>query len=175
MKLRTEWLALLVLPAVVPAGCGYRVGGQADMMPAALKSIYIPAFGNNTTRYKLTERLPSAVTREFIERTRYRVVADPREADARLEGTVLNVLTAPTIFDSATGRAAGVQVTVYVQVRLTESATGKVLFERASLETRSRYEVSTDERQYFDESEAALSRVCKEVARNLVSSVLEAF
>ena len=156
-------------------GCGYHVGGQADLLPKTIKTIYIPAFGNNTTRYKLTERVPSAITREFIERTRYRVVPNPNDADARLEGTVLNVLSAPTIFDSATGRAAGVQVNVYLQLKLTEKATGKVLFERPMLETRSRYEVSTDERQYFDESEAALERVCKEVARNVVSAILEAF
>ncbi len=170
------WMAgFIVTAGVLLPGCGYHVGGHTDLMPASIKSIYVPAFGNNTTRYKLTERMPSAITREFIGRTRYRVVADPREADAKLEGTVLNVLSAPTIFDSATGRAAGVQVMVFVRVRLTENATGKVLFERGALETRSRYEVSTDERQYFDESEAALSRVCKEVARNIVSSILEAF
>ena len=170
----TSFSALLPAAALLSA-CGYHVGGHSDLMPATIKTIYIPAFGNNTTRYKLTERMPSAITREFVERTRYRVVPDPNEADARLEGTIVNVLSAPTIFDSATGRAAGVQVNVYVQLKLIEKATGKVLYERGLLETRSRYEVSTDERQYFDESEAALERVCKEVARNVVSSILEAF
>ena len=40
----------------------------------------IPAFGNKTTRYRLTERLPAAIANEFISRTRYRVVSDPAQA-----------------------------------------------------------------------------------------------
>ena len=39
--------------------------------------------------------LPSAIGREFIARTRYRVVANPNEADAILTGAVTNVMSAP--------------------------------------------------------------------------------
>jgi hypothetical protein len=155
--------------------CGYRVGGKADLLPATVQTIYIGAFGNNTTRYRLTGRLPGAIASEFIARTRYRVVTDAGQADAVFEGTVLNVLASPTIFDTATGRAAGIQVSVFLDLKLTERATGRLLYNRAGYEARSRYEVSTDERQYFDESDAALERVCGEVARTVVSSILEAF
>jgi hypothetical protein len=43
------------------------------------------------------------------------------------------------------------------------------------MEFRERYEVSIEERAYFDESDAALDRLCREVARQLVSNVLSAF
>jgi outer membrane lipopolysaccharide assembly protein LptE/RlpB len=163
------------LAAISLAGCGYHVGGRADLLPSTLHTIAIPAFANASPRYRLTGQLPAAITREFLTRTRYRVVADPNEADAVLYGTVRNYFSFPTIFDQRTGRAAGVQVHVFLDVKLVERATGKVLFERQNYEFRGRYEIATDQAQYFDESSTALERLSREVARQLVSSILEAF
>jgi hypothetical protein len=151
------------------------VAGKADLLPATIRTIAIPAFGNNTTRYKLTERLPSAITREFLTRTRYRVITDVNQADAILTGTVLNVVNSPTIFDTTSGRAAGLMIAVYLNVRLVERATGNVLFTRPMMEIRERYEVSIEQTAYFDESEAALDRLSHQVARSIVAQVLEAF
>ena len=167
--------AILALAAPLAAACGYRVGGKADLLPDTIHTIAIPAFGNITTRYKLTERLPAAIGREFLSRTRYRVVYDPNEADAILTGSVANYLSATTILDQASGRAAGVQITVYLNVALTNKHTGEVIYQRNNLEVRQRYEVSIEQQAYFDESEVALDRLSREVARQLVSTVLEAF
>jgi outer membrane lipopolysaccharide assembly protein LptE/RlpB len=166
--------AILVMAAML-SGCGYKVGGKADLLPVSIRTIAIPTFSNATTRYKLTEQLPSAITREFLSRSRYRVVADPREADAVLEGAVTNVMSAPTIFDQATGRAAGIQISVFINVRLIERATGNVLYTRQGLEVRQRYEVSIEALEFFDESSTALQRLSQEVARQVVSTVLSAF
>lgn len=157
------------------AGCGYRVGAKAELMPRSVRSIAIPAFANVTPRYRLTQMLPGAIGREFITRTRYRVVADPNEADAILEGAVTNYMSAPTIFDQATGRAAGLQIIVFLNIKLVEKSSGKVLYAREGLEVRERYEVSIDQRAYFDESDAALERLSRDVARQVVSTILEAF
>ena len=172
---RRSLLVGWLLGAVVLSGCGYRVGGQADLLPEHVRTIAIPAFGNVTTRYKLTERLPGALTREFITRTRYRIVADPADADAVLSGSVVNYMSAPTIFDQATGRAAGIQVSVFLNLTLTDRKTGNVLYQRNNFEARQRYEVSIEQREYFDESDVALDRLSREVARLVVSTVLEAF
>ncbi len=168
-------LALAGVLALSLTGCGYHVGGHGDMLPKTLRSIAIPAFGNNTTRYKLTESLPGAIGREFLARTRYRIEADPREADAVLYGVVKNIYSAPTIFDQKTGRASGIEVTVSMEIKLVQRESGKVLYERTNLEHRGRYEVATDQTQYFDESPGALNRISQEVARQVVSSVLEVF
>ncbi len=160
---------------LLSGGCGYKVGGKADLLPATVRTIAIPAFGNATTRYKLTEQIPAALAREFLSRTRYRIVADPGQADAVLEGGVANIMSAPTIFDQATGRAAGIQVSVFLNVRLVDRPTGKVLYQRQGMEVRQRYEVSIEEREFFDESGMAMQRLSQEVARQVVSSVLSAF
>jgi len=167
--------ALLIAGVLMLGGCGYHRGGTADLLPKKIKTIAIPAFGNVTVRYNLAERLPADITREFISRTRYRVVADPREADAVLTGAIVNFASYPTIFDPVSGRATGVQAVVTVQLTLTERATGAVLFSRPGQEFRERYEISVDPRAYFDESTAALERLSRDVARSVVSAVLENF
>lgn len=157
------------------AGCGYHVSGHADLLPKSVKTIAVPAFANNTTRFRLSDRLAQSVTREFISRTRYSVVHDMNAADAILRGSVLNLLAFPATFDTATGRAAGVQISVYVQIQLQERSTGKMLYTNPSMEVRERYEISIDPLAYFEESEVALDRLSKQVAGSIVSAILEAF
>ena len=160
---------------ILACSCGYHVGGRADLLPKTVHTIAIPAFTNITTRYKLTDRLPEAISREFIGRTRYRVVSDPDSADAILRGSVVSYASYPTIFDPITGRAAGVELHVTLQVSLIERATGKVLFTRPGFEVRERYEISVDASQYFEESDTALNRVSRQVARQVVTAILENF
>jgi outer membrane lipopolysaccharide assembly protein LptE/RlpB len=157
------------------SGCGYHVGGKSDLLPKSIQTIAIPAFKNLTVRHKLADRLAGAVTREFIARTRYQIITDSDQADAVLSCTVLAFTAYPTIFDPATGRAAGVQIQVNLQLILAERATGKVLFTRPNYDFRERYEVSVDQTQYFEESDQALERLSRDVARTLLSSILGAF
>jgi hypothetical protein len=167
--------ALLALPLFLFGGCGYHVAGRADLLPKEIKVIAIPAFENVTTRHKLTDRLPAAITREFLTRTRYQVVANPEEADAILYGAIVNYFSSSTVFDPQTGRASGVQMSVFLQVRLQDRKTGAILFQRPNMEFRQRYEISVDQLAYFEESDVALARLSQDVARTLVSSILENF
>src|SRR5690349_9653406 len=96
----------MVLGSLVLASCGYRFGATDTVLPKTVHTVAIPAFNNLTTRYKLTDQLPEAISREFLTRTRYKIVSDANAADALLHGSVLNYSFNPTIFDPATGRAA---------------------------------------------------------------------
>ena len=164
----------LALFALCLTSCGYHVSGHADMMPKSIHTIAVTSFGNVTIRYKLADRLAADITREFLERTRYRVVADPKDADATLSGSVVNFSSYPTTYDPVTGRASGVQAILNVQLLLMDR-TGKVLFNRPGMEIRERYEISVDAATYFDESGPAMDRLARDVARSVVSAVLENF
>lgn len=167
---------LPLLPALLlfPMSCGYRVSGHADLLPKTIKTIAIPAFTNNTTRYKLTDRMAIALQREFLARTRYRVVNDPAEADAVLRGSVVNYFAFPTIVDPSSGRSTGVQIHVILSMTLADRA-GTVLFNRPNFEIRERYEISVQGESYFEESDVALDRISRQVARSVVSAILENF
>jgi outer membrane lipopolysaccharide assembly protein LptE/RlpB len=166
---------LILLCSLVLSSCGYHVAGKGDLVPKSVHTIAIPAFSNITTRYKLTDHLPEAITRELISRTHYQIVNDPNQADAVLRGAVVNYVAYPTIFDQKTGRASGLQVNVTLQITLTERATNKVIFSRPNFEVHQRYEISSPANTYFDESDAALDRLSRDVARDVVSAILENF
>ena len=157
------------------SSCGYHVGGKADLIPKNIQTVAIPPFQNLTTRYTLTDRMPQAIAREFISRTRFQVVNDPNDADAILSGAVTNVVTSPSVFDPVTGKATSVQVNVFLQIFLKERASGKILSSRQHFEARSSYEISVDPTKYLDESDASLDRLSRDVARTVVSGVMENF
>jgi hypothetical protein len=50
-----------------------------------------------------------------------------------------------------------------------------VLFDRPGMEVRERYEISTDPLTYFDENEFAMRRLSQDVAKTIVSAILENF
>ena len=168
-------LAAALIGAMWGSACGYHVSGRADLLPKNIKTIAVPAFGNVTTRYQLARLLPEDITREFISRTRYRVVADPAQADAVLTGSVINFVALPTTFDPSSGRGTGVQAMVTLQLTLTDRMTGKVLWSQPGTVYRERYEISIDPQKYFDESGTAMIRLSRDVARSAVSAVLEQF
>jgi hypothetical protein len=175
MNGRSRVLPILCILVFILSSCGYRVVGKTDVLPKNVKTIAVSAFGNATTRYKISDLLAAAITREFISRTRYHIVADPSQADAVLSGSVVNFFAYPTTFDSQTGRAAGVQVILMMQLSLRDHSTNAVLFDRPHLEFRQVYELSVDPKAYFDESDVALDRLSRDAARSVVSAVLENF
>lgn len=170
---RTWLIPVLLLPS-----CGYHVAGHADALPKNVRTIAIPAFRNTTTRYKLPDLLAAAITHEFIARTRYRVVADPQGADAVLSGAVVNFYSYPTltVSDPKTGtvRAAAAEAIVILQISLRDRG-GTLLYNQPGMQFRQRYEVSVDPKSYFDESDVAMQRLSRDVARYVVSAILEKF
>jgi len=171
-----------IAAAILTAGigllgsCGYSTGGRGELLPATIHTICVPALANpTTTRYKITDVLAEAITREFITRTRYRIVSNPDMADAVLHGTVLNYTSATTVLDPSTNRASAVDIHVYLRLELDERATGKVLFSRPFMDVRERYQISVDPGAFFEESDEAIKRASEQTARQVVSAILENF
>lgn len=172
---RGRW-ALVALLAVAPlAGCGYRVAGRANTLPATVTTIAVPAFENRTSTYRIEQRLTSAVVHELLVNTRYRVVSNPADGDAVLRGVVISVGGGAVVFDQTTGRATTILVGVTMQARLEDRVTGKVLYRNDSFVFREPYEVSTDVASFFEESGPAMDRVSRDFARRLVAEMRENF
>jgi len=166
---------LCILTAVLTAGgCGYRVVGRANTLPAGAHTIAIPAFTNRTTAYRIEQTLTEAVVREFIARTNYRVVPEAAGADLSLQGEVTALNSGAVLFDSTTGRATTVLVTVSLKVALQNDA-GKILYQNNNFVFRQPYEISEDIPSFFQEEGPALDRMSRDFAARLVSDVLENF
>jgi outer membrane lipopolysaccharide assembly protein LptE/RlpB len=168
-----KFILIALLAAL--SSCGYHAAGKADLLPANLKSVSIPAFANSTIRYKLTDVMPQAFAREFISHTRYRVVSDPAKADMLLQGTILSYTNNPTIFDQKLQRANVADLHVTMDVKLVERATGRILFQRSAFEVKESYQISPDANEYFEESDLGIRRASERVAQTVVTSILENF
>ncbi len=171
--MRSRSSAAVLLAAL--AGCGYHVAGKGETIPKSVQTIAVPAFKNLTVRYKLTDYLPQAIGRELIARTHYAIVPDPDTADAVLKGAVVNYVSFPVISDQVTGRATIIQMNVTLQMSLINRRTNAIIWSQPSFEYRQRYEISVDQTAYFEESNDGLRRLSNDVARNVVSSILENF
>jgi hypothetical protein len=166
--------SLCVFSSLFLAGCGYHVAGTTNLLPVEIHTIAVVPFKNVSIQKKLTDYLNQSLSREMIARTHYKIVADPAQADAVLSGAVANFFSNAVVTDPVTGRSNGAQVVAIIQVKLTDKS-GKVIFERPNVEFRERYEISVNPQQYFDESQAAMQRLSRDVARTIVSAILENF
>jgi outer membrane lipopolysaccharide assembly protein LptE/RlpB len=167
--------AFAILAACVVAGCGYHVAGHAAQLPSEWKTVAVPAFTNDTTRYRVEQRFTQAVIREFITRTKYHVVQDTESADAVLHGEVLSIETDPVLFQATTGEVTMMLVTVHTKVSLVDNKTEKPVYTNNDMVFRDEYQISSDVKSFFEEQDPALERMSRDLASHLVSDVLENF
>ncbi len=118
---------LLLFPA-----CGYHVAGQATRITPDVKTIAVPPFKNLSSTFHIEQQLTAAVTREFLERTHYRILSNPTDADAVLRGTVKEVRARAITFDVNTGLATSLQVQVTADVKLEDIHSHKLLFSNSN-------------------------------------------
>jgi outer membrane lipopolysaccharide assembly protein LptE/RlpB len=166
-------LPLALSVAALLSGCGYRVAGHSSSLPKSIHTIAVPALENKTTSYRLEQKLTAATVHEFLAKTSYRVVSNPEEGDAVLRGKVVSLEAVPLLFDTATGRATTMLVTVKCEVTFTDSTTQKVLYHTDNFIFRNQYEISTDLKSFFEEQDPALDRLAQDFAAHLVAAVIE--
>jgi hypothetical protein len=188
-NLRFSPLCLCVFVAIVLSSCGYHVGGTGTRLPPGLKVIAVPAFVNQTNKYRIEQRMTEAVVHEFLARTRYRIVSTEGSADAVLHGEITSFEASPAVFNTAptpnssstpnlntnTAQATTMLITVQMKVRLEERETKRVLYQNDNYLFREPYEISTDPTTFFDEQGPALERVSRDFASRLVADILENF
>ena len=147
--------------------------GQPD--PPDVKTIAVPPFKNMSSTYRIEQQLTAAVTRELVERTHYRVLPDPAGADAVLRGIVKNVRARAITFDINTGRATSLQIQVTADVKLEDVHSHKLLFANSNYVFHEEYQVSESPSALFEEDRPALERLSRDLARTLVTDILENF
>ena len=167
--------ALLLIASAGITGCGYHVAGRSGNLPAEWTTIAVPAFKNDTTRYRIEQRFTAAVIRQFVQRTKYRVVQDPANADAVLHGEVVSIETDPLLFNAATGQVTTMLVVVHTKVQLIGAKAEKPIYENNDMVFRDEYQISSDVQSFFEEQDPALERMSRDFASQLVSNVLETF
>jgi len=166
-------ISIAMFVAGLLGGCGYHVAGRSNSLPQNIHVIAVPAIENKTTSYRIEQKLTAATIHEFLAKTSYRVVSNPVDGDAVLRGKVLTIEAVPLLFDTTTGRATTMLITVKCEVSFEDRETGKVLYHSNNFVFRNEYEISTDVKSFFEEKDPALDRLAQDFASRLVAAVTE--
>ena len=166
---------LLSTCCLLLSACGYQVAGKATRIPPDVKTIAVVPFKNQSSTFRIEQQVTAAVTRELLERTHYRVVPTGAGADAVLTGTIKEVRSRAITFDVNTGLATSLQVQVASEVKFEDVHTHKVLFSNSNYIFREQYQVSENASTLFEEDKPALQRLSRDLARTLVTDILENF
>ena len=156
-----------------PSGCGYHTLGAATHLPPDLKTLSVPVFATRTEAYHTETVMTDAVIREFVARTRFRVTpVESPDADAVLHGTILKEAIAPLTYNSSTQQSSSFLITIQASVTL-NGRDGKVLYQNKNYVFREQYQSTTDLTTFIQENPAAVERLSRAFARQLVADVLE--
>ena len=164
-------LAAVALPGL--SGCGYHTLGAASHLPPDVKTLAVPVFATRTESNGTETALTQAVVREFLTRTRFRVTTNSgADADAVLHGTILKQNVTPLTYNAATQQSSSFVITIVASVTLT-AHDGRVLYENKNYVYREQYQSTTDLPTFIQEDPAAIQRLSREFARQLVADILE--
>ena len=176
MPLRRLSAVVWLVSAVALSGCGYHVAGAAAHVPANVRTLSVPTFKTNVLQYRTEIALTDATTRELNTRTRYRVTHsdDPDVSDAMLQGTILTELIAPLTYDPSTGSTSSYLVQITAKVVLT-ARDGRVLCRNDKLSFREQYQSTQDLSAFIQEDGAAVQRLSRDMASQIVGDLLNSF
>lgn len=157
------------------SGCGYHTVGAATHLPPDVRTLAVPVFLTRTDTSGAETAITQAIIREFATRARYRVSADPHDdADAVLRGTILKQATLPLTYNSTTQQSSSFEITIVASVTLS-ARDGRVLYQNKNYVFREQYQATTNLPTFFQEDPAAIQRLSRAFAKQLVADVLEGF
>ena len=162
-------LGLLGFLLSIFSNCGYRLANK-NLGGGDGASIAVPTFTNKTTSYRIEQLMSEAVRQELIRRTRFRVVPESN-GDLVMAGEILSYGAVPVIFNQQ-GRGSVYTIIVDLSVRLTDTRTGKIVFQNDHWTFRDVFELSQNSAEFVPEDPAALDRLAHRFASSLVAGVM---
>jgi hypothetical protein len=177
----TLGLTLIVAAAITVSGCGYALAGRGSFLPADIKIVGIPLLENRTSKLRFEQVMTEKIRTEFINRAkRYDFRPTTTGADAILSGTIMGIdFQAVGLTDQQ--QASRYLFTVTMRVLFTDTRSGQVLWSNEALVFREEYDLKTrgngqiDGAVLLEQEGPAVERMSADLARAVVTAILEAF
>jgi hypothetical protein len=169
----------VVLAAMLMSSCGYSLSGRGSFLPSHIRVVGVPQFVNNTAIFDVEQTFTEKVRSEFIGRGRYQVLPQEADVDAVLRGAINSITATPSSF-SADQQATRYVITITMKIEFFDVRDNKILWENAAMVFKDEYDLSSsgssgDVQAFLGQSSDALGRVGSDLARTVVSAILEAF
>jgi hypothetical protein len=177
-----RWLAALVLCASATAwsGCGYALAGRGSFLPTSIRTVGIPRLENRSNFFQVEDILTEKIRSEFIGRGKYAVTSEETGADALLSGEVLGISVVPVGINE-NQLASRYLFTVALKMEFRDTHTQDVIWQNDSLIFRGEYDLQTRSNvavageTFLDQERSSVDRIATDVARTVVTAILEAF
>ena len=173
-------LLVLLLAIAMSSGCGYALAGRGSFLPEYIRTIAIPPLENRTTFFQVEQVLSEKIRTEFIGRGKYTIVPTAGGTDAVLSGAITGITVQPVGFTEQQ-LASRYLFTLTMRVQFTDATTNQVLWSDEALTFREEYDLSTrgnaalEGAGFLDQERTSFERISSDVARTVVSAILEAF
>ena len=161
------------------SGCGYALAGRGSFLPTYIRTVGIPPIENKTTFYRAEQVLTEKVRAEFIGRGKYRIVPDATGADAMLTAELTSVSIQAAALTTAQF-ASRYLVSVVIRAQFTDVRTNDVLWSNDQLVFREEYDLNAtagavEGATFVDTQGTAFDRIATDIARSVVTAIVEAF
>ncbi len=180
MWCRKRAVTAVIALSVLSSSCGYALAGRGSFLPEYIRIVGIPQLVNNTTFFRVEQVLTEKIRSEFIGRGSYSVIPDAPGADAVLTGNVISMTVQPIALTEGQ-LASRYNFTITMKVAFTDTRTNMVLWSNDALSFSSEYQLQTTSNTaiqgeaFLDQERSSFDRIADDVARSVVTAIVEAF
>ena len=172
--------SLVLVLALASSGCGYALAGRGSFLPDYIRVLGLPHLHNLSTFFQVEQVLTEKIRTEFIGRGKYAVIPEAPGADAIVTGAVTSITVQPVGFTEQQ-LASRYLFTLTMRVEFIDARTTQVLWSNQSLTFREEYELSTrsnvalEGAEFLTQERSSFDRISSDIARSVVTAILEAF
>jgi hypothetical protein len=170
----------VLLLALASSSCGYALAGRGSFLPDYIRVVGIPQLQNLSSFFQVEQVLTEKIRTEFIGRGKYTVIPEAAGADAIVSGAVTSITVQPVGFTEQQ-LASRYLFTLTMRVQFVDARTTQVLWSNEALTFREEYELTTRSNQaltgeaFLSQERSSFDRIASDVARTVVTAILEAF
>jgi hypothetical protein len=170
----------VVTLAMASSSCGYALAGRGTFLPTDIRVVGIPPLVNRTTFFDVEQILTEKIRNEFISRGKYRVVPEAAGADAVLNAEIISITLSPVGF-TTTQLASRYQFVLTMKVDFVDARINKSLWANDALSFTGEYDLTSttgtaiQASTFVDQQRSSFDRIANDVARTVVTAIVEAF
>jgi outer membrane lipopolysaccharide assembly protein LptE/RlpB len=166
-------LAFLLAPlaSIALGGCGYSF---RTSLPPGIQSIHVPVLENRTQEPGIEDFMTQALTQAVVQTGRVRLARNAQDADAVLEGAVVEYRLNAISFDRS-ANVTSYRLIIGLALVFKDLKQNQILWKQDRIEERADFLVAGQVTQTLAREEVAVQRAAVEVARAIVSFAFEGF
>jgi hypothetical protein len=142
-------------------------------MPAGIRTIHVPVLENKTQEPGIEDFITQALTQAVVQ-SGVRIARNAEEADASLEGAIVEYRLTSLSFDSS-ANVTSYRLIIGLALTFRDLKQNKVIWKQDRIEERADFVVAGQVTQTIAREQVAVQRAAVDVARAIVSFAFEGF